>query len=227
MSFTPDGSSSKEIAPFELLQESFSQAMPIFLPLTILALPSVVVAVLQEVVPSLKSPLQIITGLILNPLISGASIYFAYRYISTQTIDLGGSFTKALGKLVQLIVGFLLYLIAVIIGFCLLIVPGIYVALRLGFVLYGIMIDDLDAVEALKSSWELVGGRWWAVFVAQLVPAICFIIPVLIIGGIIGAVLGPKAVLIATVFGALVGLAATPFLVTYYTKLYLRLKGSD
>jgi hypothetical protein len=227
MSFTPDRSSSKEIAPFELLQESFSQAMPIYLPLVILSLPSVVVAILQGLVPSLKTPLQIISGLILNPLISGASIYFAYRYISTQTIDLGGSVTEALGKLVQLIIGIVLYVIAVVIGTCLLIVPGIYVAVRLGFVMYGIMIDDLSAVDSLKSSWNLVGGRWGTVFVAQFIPAICFIIPVIIIGAIIGAILGPKAVLIATIFGALAGLAATPFLVTYYTKLYLRLKGSD
>jgi hypothetical protein len=227
MSFTPDGSSSREIAPFELLQASISQAMPIYLPLAILATPSLVVAVLEALVPSIKSPLAILNGFVLTPLFSGASIYLAYRYISTQTSDLEGSVTEAVGKLAQLIVGIFLYAIAVFVGLILLIVPGIYVAIRLGFVLYGIMIDDLDAVASLKSSWELVGGRWGSVFVAQLVPAICFIVPVLVISFIIGAVLGPKAIAIATIFGALVGLAATPFLVTYYTKLYLRLKGSD
>lgn len=227
MSFTPDRSSSREIAPFELLQQSLSQAMPIYLPLIILATPSLVVAVLDATVPSLKIPLAIINSFVVTPLVSGASLYLAYRYISTQTSDLGGAVTESVGKLVQLILGFLLYMIAVIIGFILLIVPGFYVAIRLGFVLYAIMIDDLDAVEALKSSWALVGGRWGSVFVAQLVPAICFIVPVIIISAIIGAVLGAKAVVIATIFGALVGLAATPFLVTYYTKLYLRLKGAD
>jgi uncharacterized membrane protein SpoIIM required for sporulation len=227
MSFTPDRSSNKEIAPFELLQESFSQAMPIYLPLVILATPSLAVAILDALVPSLKGPLAILNSFVVTPLVSGASIYLAYRYLSTQTSDLGGAFTEALGKIAQLIVGFLLYAIAVFVGLFLLIVPGIYVAIRLGFVMYGIMIDDLSAVDSLKSSWELVGGRWGSVFVAQLVPAICFIVPVLVIAALIGAILGPKAVAIASIFGALVGLAATPFLVTYYTKLYLRLQGSD
>lgn len=227
MSFTPDRSSSREIAPFELLQESFSQAMPIYLPLAILATPSLVVAVLDVIVPSLKIPVAIVNSFVITPVISGASVYLAYRYISTQTSDLGGAVTEALGKAAQLIAGFLLYLIAVIIGFCLLIIPGFYVAIRLGFVLYGIMIDDLDAVASLKSSWELVGGRWGSVFVAQLVPALCFIVPLVIISALIGAILGPKAIVITTILGALAGLAATPFLVTYYTKLYLRLKGSD
>ncbi len=227
MSFTPDRSSSREIAPFELLQESIPQAMSIYLPLLILATPSLVVSVLDATVPSLKVPLAILNGFVIAPVISGASVYLAYRYISTQTADLGGAINEAIGKLAQLIVGFLLYVIAVIVGLCLLIVPGLYVAIRLGFVLYGIMIDDLDAVASLKSSWNLVGGRWWSVFVAQLVPAICFIVPVLLISFFIGVTLGPKSVVIATVFGALVGLVATPFLVTYYTKLYLRLKGSD
>jgi hypothetical protein len=227
MSFTPDRSSSKEIAPFELLQASFSQAMPIYLPLAILATPALVVAILQAMVPSLKNPLTIINGFVLTPLFSGASIYLAYRYISTQTSDLGGSVTEAVGKLAQLIVGIVLYAIAVILGFICLILPGIYVSIRLGFVLYGIMIDDLDAMESLKSSWNLVGGRWASVFVAQLLPTICFIVPILLVSFVIGFILGPKAVAIATIFASLVGLAATPFLVTYYTKLYLRLKGSD
>ncbi len=227
MSFTPDGSSSREIAPFELLQGSFSQAMPIYLPLAILATPSLVVTVLEVLVPSLKDPLTILNGFVLTPLFSGASIYLAYRYISTQTSDLGGSVTEAGGKLAQLFIGILLYAIAIVVGLCLLIVPGIYVAVRLGFVMYGIMIDDLDAVASLKASWELVGGRWGSVFVAQLVPAICFIVPVLVVSFFIGLILGEKAVAIGTLFGALVGLVATPFLVTYYTKLYLRLKGSD
>jgi membrane-anchored glycerophosphoryl diester phosphodiesterase (GDPDase) len=183
-----------------------------------------VLQILQVAIPPLKTPLGLINAFFLAPFLSGAGIYFVYRYLSTQTSDLGGAFGKALEKLPNLILGFLLYLVAVVLGLCLLIVPGIYVSIRLGFVLYGVIIDDLDAVSALKSSWNLVEGRWLSVFGSQLVPVFFFVLPVVAISFFLGLTLGSKAILITTILGALVGLAATPFLTTYYTKLYLRLK---
>lgn len=227
MSFTPERSNSREIEPFELLQTSFAQSLGMYVPIVILASPSVVVAVLQAAVPSLKVPLSLLNSFLLTPLLSSASLYFVYRYLSTQTADLGGAIGKTMEKLPNLVIGFLLYLIAVIVGFVFFIVPGIYVALRLGFVLYAVMIDDLDAVAALKSSWNLVGGRWLQVFGAQLLAGICFLIPLLIISFVVGIVFGPKNIVLASTIGALFGLAATPFLSTYYTKLYLRLQNSD
>jgi hypothetical protein len=227
MSFTPGQSNSNEIAPFELLQASFSQAIPIFLPLIILASPTVVVQVLLTAMPSLQMPLSFINTFFLTPFIAGASVYFVYRYLSSQTSDLGGAISQAVEKIINLVLGFFLYLVAVIIGVVLFIIPGLYVAVRLGFVLYAVMIDDLDAVAALKASWSLVEGRWLTVFAAQLLPAFCFLVPLLVVSFMVGVILGPKAVIVASLIGGLIGLVATPFLNVYYTKLYLRLRGSE
>lgn len=236
MPFTPDRSNSGEIKPFELLQSSFSQATPIYLPLLILSSPSLALQILQVTIPTLKIPLDLINVFFLAPFLSGAGIYFVHRYVSTQTSDLGGAFGKALEKLPNLILGFILYLIAVVLGLCLLIVPGIYVAIRLSFVLYGVVVDDLDAMSALKSSWNLVEGRWLSVFGAQLLVALCCFLASATVGFVVGfvvgfilrLVLGSKAVLIMTTLGGwvglIVGLAVSPFVANYYMKLYLRLK---
>ncbi len=228
MSLTPDRSNSGEIKPFELLQSSFSQTTSIYLPLLILSSPSLVLQILQVAIPILETPLNLIEVLFLPPFLSGAGIYFVYRYVSTQTSDLGGAFGKALEKLPDLFLGFILYLVAVVLGLCLLIVPGIYVSIRLGFVLYGVVVDDLDAMSALKSSWNLVEGRWWSVFGAELLVGLCCFLAsaamMSVLGFIVWAVLGSEAATLGGWVGLIVGLAVSPFVTNYNMKLYLRLK---
>jgi hypothetical protein len=230
MSFTPDRPSSQAIEPFKLLQASVSQMPPMYLPLIILATPTLALTILGMMLPSLENPLAIVDAFVLTPIFSGASIYLVDRYLSTRTSDLGGAFTEALGKCIQLIIAFLLYAIVVLLGFVLLIVPGFYVAVRLGFFLYAIMIDDLDAVAALKFSWNLVGGRWGKVFIAQLLSTLCILFPVLVISALIGVFLVSKGLpleLILELTFGVVGFIVTPLLTLYCTKLYLRLKASN
>lgn len=225
MSFTPD--SSQEIAPFKLVQASISEANPMYWPLVVLATPSVVLTILGMAVPSLENMLTIVEVFIVAPVISGASIYLTYRYLSTQTLDFAGSLTEATGKSIQLILGFLLYAIAVLVGLVFLIVPGIYLAIRLGFALYAIVLDDLDAIAALKSSWNLVGGRCGTVFIAYFVSSMCFSIPVLLISALIGVALGLGGEMILNIFSVLMGLFAIPLIAIYTTKLYQCLKASN
>jgi hypothetical protein len=90
MSFTPDRSSSQEIEPFKLLQASVSQMPPMYLPLLILGTPTLVLTILGVMLPSLENPLAIFDAFVLTPIFSGASVYLAYRYLSTRTSDLEG-----------------------------------------------------------------------------------------------------------------------------------------
>ncbi|MDF2379593.1 MAG: hypothetical protein P1V18_05255 [Candidatus Gracilibacteria bacterium] len=54
------------------------------------------------------------------------------------------------------------------IGFVLLVVPGIYLALGLSFGMFLVIIDHDGPLEAIKHSRALVSGRWWSVFGALL-----------------------------------------------------------
>ncbi len=51
--------------------------------------------------------------------------------------------------------------IAIGIGFMLLFFPGVFLAVRLGFVPYAIVDSGAGPVEALQKSWELTRGSFW------------------------------------------------------------------
>ncbi|MBY0357110.1 MAG: hypothetical protein K2W82_03840 [Candidatus Obscuribacterales bacterium] len=50
------------------------------------------------------------------------------------------------------------------VGFCLLIVPGIFIAVRLAFAPYLVIDRNLGPIEAMKESWQMVTGYSWQIF---------------------------------------------------------------
>jgi hypothetical protein len=64
------------------------------------------------------------------------------------------AFPRVLGAVV-------LYLVAVLAGFVLFIVPGIWLAIRCYFVVQGAAIEGLGPAAAMRGSSELVQGMWW------------------------------------------------------------------
>ena len=65
------------------------------------------------------------------------------------------------------------------VGFALLIVPGIFLAVRLAFVPYLVVDEDLDPVAAFRESWRRTAPVGWAIFGAMLLA-----VPV-VLGGIL------------------------------------------
>jgi hypothetical protein len=55
----------------------------------------------------------------------------------------------------------LLYAVAVLVGFILFIVPGIYVAVRCYFATQAAALDGLAPAAAMRRSGEVVQGSWW------------------------------------------------------------------
>ena len=54
--------------------------------------------------------------------------------------------------------------IIIVIGFIMLIVPGIIFACRLAFVPYLVIDKNMEAMEALKASWAMTKGHGWSIF---------------------------------------------------------------
>ncbi len=52
----------------------------------------------------------------------------------------------------------------IVLGFFMLIVPGIIFACRLAFVNYLIIDEKMEALEALKASWAMTKGHGWTIF---------------------------------------------------------------
>ncbi len=218
MSFSP---TRQPIEPFKLLNDAIGQVGPVYVPLLIIASVGIVFNIAQSVLPVAIAPIvALVYGLIVTPIISGASMAFCYRYLQQGTSDLKGAFDKAIAQSGQLIIGTILYALAVLVGFILLIVPGIYISVRFGFVLYAIISENCSAIDGFKYSSKLVEGRWWPIFGSMLV-SILFFIPIFIMGIIAGLMFAQQP-LLAGIAGGIIGAIITPPLVLFYVKIYLR-----
>lgn len=68
----------------------------------------------------------------------------------------------------KFLLGYILYTVVVIVGFILLIVPGIYLAIKYQYVQYLIVDKNLDVFEAFKESGKMTDGHKWNLFLLVL-----------------------------------------------------------
>jgi uncharacterized membrane protein len=84
-------------------------------------------------------------------------------------------------------------------GFVMLIVPGIIFACKLSFVPYLVMDEKMDAIDAVKKSWNMTKGHAGTIFLMGIVS--CFVA----LGGLIcfGVGIFPAAIWISLAFAAI------------------------
>ncbi|MDL2256539.1 glycerophosphoryl diester phosphodiesterase membrane domain-containing protein [Parabacteroides sp. OttesenSCG-928-G06] len=85
-------------------------------------------------------------------------------------------------KILNAFIASLITSVAVLIGFALLIIPGIYIGIRIGFFTYFIVEEDAGPIEALKKSWEMTQGQVLPLFVLVLVAIAIVLIGLIIFG---------------------------------------------
>jgi hypothetical protein len=122
------------------------------------------------------------------------SVGAAYRLLLGRHLnhpaDLTTSFSFALERLLPLLWVSILFAVTVIIGFVLIIIPGIYLLVGLGLAVPVLMAEDQRGLKALGRSRELVSGNWWhvlgCIIVAGIVAAVGEIL-ISVIGGAIAS----------------------------------------
>lgn len=85
-------------------------------------------------------------------------------------------------KIFTMFVAYLLASIAIMIGMIFLIVPGIYLALRLQFFAAFIVEEDAGIMESLQKSWEITKGQVMDLFILLLAMIGITIVGVLLLG---------------------------------------------
>jgi hypothetical protein len=112
--------------------------------------------------------------------------------------------TRRMGRaLVSAIGANLVVSVAVMVGFVLLIVPGLFLAVSFTFIVFAIAVDDARAIPALRRSWALARGHRWRLL------AIVLLIGV--VTGLVGSV-GSLVTLVDPTAGEVVSLVVTaPF----------------
>lgn len=91
-----------------------------------------------------------------------------------KEIALGDAVNGALAKFPMLIAGSILYVLVILLGYLLLIIPGIIVSVSLMLTIVLICAEDLNAFNALKRSHNLIWGNWWRTLILVSVISIIF-----------------------------------------------------
>ncbi len=226
---------------FKLYKASFPKLLGYFIILTALyMLMSYLVDVFMPIpdnpteLPNFED-IRKVSGVFFLVTLVSLIIYSAIIYrVDNVAHDRDDSFSEGLSvgfkTFPKMVVAVILYSIAMVLGFILLVVPGLILSLSLYLYIYFIVLDDMGGYESLKSSHDLVWGQWWKTATVFTIPGVILIIIFGFIGMIAGFASGGSATLIEF-FSNLVTAFATPFfyIVGYvlYHDLKLRKSGSD
>ncbi|WP_306052271.1 glycerophosphoryl diester phosphodiesterase membrane domain-containing protein [Natronococcus wangiae] len=81
------------------------------------------------------------------------------REATGETVDLGRASSTVLGRFLSLIGIAIVYGLAVVVGFVFLILPGVYLAVRLSLAFPACVIDEQNTFESLSTSWSVAKGN--------------------------------------------------------------------
>ena len=114
---------------------------------------------------------------------AAATIIVAESYLG-RAISAGEAFRRAAPFLGRIIVAAVLSAFLMGLGFLLLVIPGIIVAVGLATTTPALVVEDLDsAVSAMSRSWSLTRGHRWRIFRALSLVLFLMYIPVVALGG--------------------------------------------
>jgi intracellular septation protein A len=158
------------------------------------------------------SLLAALVALLLYQVLTGAITRNIATEVTGQDLDVEQSYRFGFARLGPILVVSILVGLATLLGLIVFIIPGIYIGVRLAVSTQALVVEDKRGTEAMRRSWDLVGGHWWHAALTLLVAGL--------ITGVVNAVItapfsagawllqGVAAAIATTVtlpYGALVG----------------------
>ena len=189
-------------------------------------------------------PVGSIIGLISGILTMWAmsALYLKQRAAGVdESLSVGDALKIALRRLGPLVGASVLFVLAVIVGLILLLVPGLILMVSLMMYMALLLFEDKGAVDSLTGSHKLVWGNWWRSS-AILTVALILVIVIFIALGVVAVILAPFAglamadIVMVTLVSELVFNAAfnvflmpffTAVMIALYWDLKLRKEGGD
>jgi len=150
--------------PVEVIKESLNTSRDVYSPLLIIALPSFVFTLIitffevvypNPVIVLLLSFISSIFGL----WYSASGWIYCHKVLNRQSITVERAFKEGFSKIPDLLLAFIIFVLIFFVGFLFLIIPGIYLSIRLSFTFNAIAIENYSAFEGIQRSWELTKGH--------------------------------------------------------------------
>jgi uncharacterized membrane protein len=117
--------------------------------------------------------------------------------------------------LVSVLVG-----LATVAGLILLVIPGIYIGIRLAVSIEALVVEGRKGTQAMARSWELVGGHWWHAFGTLVVAGLL----TGLVNALITAPFGGTGWFVQAVVAAVATVVTLPYGVLVGVLLYLDLR---
>ncbi len=210
----------QKLQPVRLLKDSFSYAGSVYIPMLGFFVPTLLFNILIAFATADKSHGTVVLLILISftcvfPFVSGASIFYVHQNLTQQGVTIADSMQRAAEKFVPLVLGNIVLFLILIPAFICLVIPGLYLAIRLSFIYYAVIIENRSATAALRRSWHLTKGFWWQIFSA--------LIPALIPAIVLARVSGGGNPLVSNTLGGLIGLLTGPIIAIYYVFLFMSL----
>ncbi|MCB9819301.1 hypothetical protein H6789_01135 [Candidatus Nomurabacteria bacterium] len=143
--------------------------------------------------------------------------------INNNSLTAKDAYTQAMTYFWKYVGLSILMTIILMVGFLLLIIPGIILSVWFAFATYVLILENGGIVDSLKKSREYVRGKWWGVFGRLIVMSIFIALLAMAISMI--TVIMPNSSIAEAVVAAF-SLFLTPVAVAYMYLLYNEVKSS-
>jgi hypothetical protein len=115
------------------------------------------------------SLLAALVALLLYQVLTGAITRNIATEVIGQDLDVEQSYRFGFARLGPILVVSILVGLATLLGLIVFIIPGIYIGVRLAVSTQALVVEDKRGTEAMRRSWDLVGGHWWHAALTLLV----------------------------------------------------------
>ena len=148
-----------------------------------------------------------------------------------ERAGMGESLRYAGGRFLPLIVAYILVVLILIPGFIALIIPGIWLAVKLSMTFPAVVCEKAGPFRAIGRSWALTKNNWWRVFGALVVVFVLLFVITIALGGVLGAVLLSSDTIsevafaiLTTLIGLVIAAITYPLWAAVVTVLYYDLR---
>lgn len=166
-----------------------------------------------------------VSFLVTAPLITATCIYALRDVAAGDRPRPGRAITSGLEAFTPIFFAILLAALGIALGLLLLIVPGVYVAVRWYFVPQAVVLENARAAGALTASGQVVQGFWWRTLGIVVLANLAAALPGLILVGPFAAIAESSDRAVWSMVGQMAAeIVTTPFVAIVSTLLYFDLR---
>ena len=167
----------------------------------------------------------VVRFLVVGPLITAICIYALRSVAQGGRPGAGESLVSGFEAFTPLFLAVLLAALGIALGLLLLIVPGIYVAVRWFFVPQTVVLDGARGPQALAQSSQTVQGFWWRTFGLVIMVNLAAVVPGIVLAAPFTAIASSTDRAIWSMIGTICAESVTtPFVALFSTFLYYDLR---